>query len=587
MSITKYDRHLIVDGVDTGLVLARKDGAPMWTRSERTMYQGSDIIWEETDWREGLSSGGYGCDTRYKGRMNAPPKINSLDTPDAQNTYCQCVHNGAHYCGGVNGVYKQESGAWVLKTDLDGNYCINLCSFTASDGTSYLLAATYNDYYYSTDDGENWTQSSLTDDDAHADCFAAVGTVLYKAFGDELCSCTDPSNEADAADSWTTAETFGWANTVIRYMLSNNDELYVWKDEGLYINHGDHWELASSELITLQSAYSGINAIIWKGYIYFRMGENAIYYYSPEFGYCDTITPGSYIPEETQFKGQCLALAADEEWLYAFIKNSTEIIILAGRWETIEGKGTDFRWHEYTSLTYSDIHTALVTNASGDKCLWFGGESADGIKYIILCDKYPDVPHGTNAKFATGGQRYTGKYTGGIFDEYKHFPNITLKTDDTDTEALDGSTRSILAEWMDDDGHWNEIGTFTKSPLETLEIDGGMTFLESRLRFTLTNGEDATPIIKGFKCMGKVRTSRKVYVYNFVVLCANNINGNGETAKEIAAAIDKANRPEPVIIEKDGNDIQMLFTSVKQDYMIQEKGRPAEEVIYIQAEEIV
>jgi len=588
MSITRYDRHLIVDGVDTGLVLARdKGGAPMWSRTQRSMYQGKDIIWQEDDWREGLSSGGYGCDDRIKGWIIAPPKVNDLDLETPNNTLCFCVHNGELFCGtyASGGVYKLSDGAWVLSNSLGDNGCTDLCSFTDSAGTNYLLAAAYNGYWYSTDDGDNWQQSTLSGDDAQALLFAAIGTTVYKAYDGVLYSSTDPSNDG----SWDTGESFGWTNTDIRMLLAHNDELFIWKDEGLYINNGNEWVLAAEELTTLQSVYSGVNAIAWKGYIYFQMGENTIYYYSPEYGYVDTITPAGYAPEETRFKGRCVALAADEEWLYAFLDNDTNVELMAGRWEDVSDVGTDFRWHHLTTIAYATLYAAIVENVSGNKCLWLGGYEGDGIKYIILPDRYPDIPNATDYKFDTGGVHYTGKYDAGVFDEYKTFKDITLKTDDATALALDGTNRKILVEYQDDEGDWYEIGEFTESPLQTLKIgDTGMTFLETRLRFTMTNGESATPKIKGFILRGKLRTSRKVNVYNFTVLCADRLIGDRQTAKDIADAINSADRPEPVIIEdENGTQITMMFTEVKEEYMYQEKSRTWEKIFTIQAEELV
>jgi hypothetical protein len=613
MSLKKYDRILTVDSAITGLMLARdQHGRPMWEVTQvptlapqmatgEVSYANAppeyDLVFQESDWREGLVSGGYGGDDRFRGRISPPPKVSTLTLPDPGDATIKGFVNyrGDLYLAVATGVFKFVSGAWVqiLDTGAVVVYCIGTM------GEDYILVGFGGGaaYKYSTN-GISWIDSTLAGNDKYASIFASIetgtSTTLFKDDSSGLQSSTDPSNTG----SWTATEYIGWINTLISEMLSYANKLYIFKTEGLYIYTWDSdtstgsWVNAGSELESFYDYTPPGNCLAWKNNLYFPIGVNALYYYSPEYGNLDTITPGNYAPEESSFVGQCRALAADEEFLYAFIDNGAYIEILVGRWETIEGKGTDFRWHPWVTLTYADVHCAFVTStAGGIKKLWFAGHSADGVKYIILPDRYPDLSSVyASYLFDTGWTHYTPKYNGGFIDQYKTWTSLTLKS-----SGLSGATRAVAASYSLDGGAWTLIGTFNTSPIQTIYIStgtNGISGREIRLKFVGTNGEDVLLHINGFALHGMLRPSHKK-MYQFTVLAVDDLtlldgSVDKQTAAAIATGVRSADRALPITMEdEDGSTLIMAFQSVREAYMYQEKGRKWERVFNITASEVV
>ena len=414
---------------------------------------------------------------------------------------------------------------------------------------------------------------------------ATGGATIWKALGREIKSSTDPTNTG----SWTTGTNIGWSTTGITSLLGYQEVLYVFKEEGLYI-YTDKWLPASRELESLLDAASGANPCGWKNNLYFPMGANALYYYTPADGNLDSITPSGYAPSEAAFRGKSMAMAADEEFLFAFIDNGASTELLAGRWEAITGLGASFRWHPLLAMDYSSANCALVTSAITNKRLWFAGGPADAPSYIILPDKYGDIPSATGYKFGTGWIHYTPKSSGGFLDIPKMWTSLVLKS-----TGLVAGTRTILAEYSVDGGAWISIGTFDTSPLQTKYISSaGVEGKEIRLRFTGTNGEDVTPIIEGFALHGLLRPASKKE-YRFAVRVANGLTlrdgtvDKAQTAAGIATELRAAYRTLPVDLEDwlGTSSKVVLLNPPAETLILDEAGRPQEAMFTLVCREVI
>lgn len=507
------------------------------------------------------------------------------------------VFKGDLYLASAQSVLKFDAtaGTW------DGMFgttdvITDLCNYAET----YLMVARYTGKYYYSSDGSSYTLSTLGDGYAYrfASVVATGGETLWKSHGlpvaREIKSSTDPSNTG----SWTGATNIGWSTTAIQRLLGYQEALYVFKPEGMYLYDGANWVPASRELESLYSTYSGLGSYGWKNRIYMPMGANAIYHYTPLTGTLDTITPSMYAPSEADFRGRAITFAADEEFLFAFLDNGSNVEILAGRWETIGGT-TDFWWHPLVTLTGWTVVPALVTSVATNKRLWFagtyGGDKVPG--YIILPDKYGDVPSASGYKFDTGWIHYTPKYTGFFLDIPKVWLSLVLKTSN-----LLADTRTILAEYSVDGGDWTNIGdtvalsTFDTSPIQTRYLKpslNGVEGKEIRLRFTGTNGEDVTPIIEGFALHGLLRPPAKKE-FRFSVRVANNLQlRNGtvditQTAKSIATALRAAYRSLPVdLVDEWGTTHKVvLLNPPLEASVIDESGRVQEEVFTLTCREV-
>jgi len=241
-------------------------------------------------------------------------------------------------------------------------------------------------------------------------------------------------------------------------------------------------------------------------------------------------------------------------------------------------------------MTYSEVSAAIVTSVVTNKRLWFAGASTDSISYIILPDKYGDVPTATSYKFDTGWIHYTPKFTGDFIDIPKVWTSLVLKS-----TGLTGTTRTVLAQYSVDGGAWTTIGTFNTSPLQTKYIGtNGVEGKEIRLRFTGTNGEDTTLIIEGFALHGMLRVPSK-REWRMAVIVADDITTmNGaidktQTATSIATALRAAYRTLPVDL------YDILGTSHKvvliepptETLVIDEKSKNPESVFTLTCREVI
>ena len=600
----RYDRMLTVGAVKTGLMLARaSDGSPLWEvapapslapaynpgqASYLNYSPTDDLVFEENDWRKGLVSGGFGGDSRFKNRLFASPKVYAT-TGDAGFdgvAYDMAVFKSNLYLAAYNGVYRYNTSTsnWdKVLTETAHPVCLGIL------GDDYILVGwgSADKYHYSSSgDSNNWAQSTLAD--GYADHFASVvasgGETLWKALGREIKSSTNPSNSG----AWTGATNIGWSTTNITDLLGYREALHVFKEEGPYIYDGTNWVPVSRELESLLGSNSGKNAWGWKNKVYFQMGENAVYHYTPSSGAIDTITPSMYAPSEATFRGRSMAFAADEEYLFNFLDNASVVELLAGRWEEIDG-ATDFWWHRLLTFAYSDVKCALVTSVVANKRLWFADGASDPPSYIILPDKYGDVPSATGYKFSTGWIHYTPEYTGFFLDIPKVWLSLVLKT-----SGLLAGTRTVLAEYSADGGAWTTIGTFDTSPLQTKYIGTeGVEAKEIRLRFTGTNGEDTTLIIEGFALHGLLRPLAK-REFRFSVRVADNLQlraglgpDKSQTAKSISTALRAAYRTLPVGLEDEwGVSHKVVLLSPPHEIStLDEAGRVQEQIFSIVARE--
>ena len=103
MSLVAYDRKLTVGSTVIGLMLAKDEhDRPLWDVHPSPKLAASynpkqasyinynpldDLVFEESDWREGLVTGGFGGDDRFRSRIFAPPQLQTL----ARETGRHCV----------------------------------------------------------------------------------------------------------------------------------------------------------------------------------------------------------------------------------------------------------------------------------------------------------------------------------------------------------------------------------------------------------------------------------------------------------------------------------------------------------------
>jgi len=324
---------------------------------------------------------------------------------------------------------------------------------------------------------------------------------------------------------------------------------------------------------------AGKNSIEWLERIYMNWGTESLLEY--DSGALSWLSPSLYCTNLSDFDGQVQALAADEEWLFAIIHNSTKMEVLAGRYEVVDG--IRWVWHPYAEIALTastGCETAFVSSVF-QKRLWIAPVAAtEDLYYIPLPQGYGDIAADANRSFATdSSQKFITPFMHADFKgDSKAFIKLTLlmsgTTDDiyfTAEYQLRGST------------NWTTISTYKTSPSTThyIPVDDLVATtkpVSTDIRFRITattNSATTTPVLLGYDCRGILYPTRRDIIY-CEVRCANNItlNGGGSDrdtdAGVIKATLEEAKNdatwPVTMYEYQTGSTIYVRFLSGQQPF---------------------
>jgi len=233
----------------------------------------------------------------------------------------------------------------------------------------------------------------------------------------------------------------------------------------------------------------------WGDCLYIPAGVNSLYEYDISTGIATTISPVRYAPGDSGFMEEVTAICADETYFYLAIDYDTAIIILAGRWETVEGD-TDWFWHPLYEKTSNDITAMFISSAdAGNKRLYAGTDtSGDGIYPFIMSVSYSDVLYEDGYLFEASGNFYTPWLTGNFPTEKKYWKSVNI------TYRLFSNTTLTTYCQQKGDGSWGtELGTlsYVSAGEKMVTYNLNKSSERVRFRFVLATGGSFTPILYG------------------------------------------------------------------------------------------
>ena len=333
---------------------------------------------------------------------------------------CQCDFNSARYASYGNNLLKLNAGGTAYTYVYSFPATItDLCPFNVS-GTDYLFICIgwSNEYWYMVA-AETFTESTLT---ANMKFMAVSGVTLHGSdTNSTIARATNPLN----GGSWGTAKQMGED-------AYNIVDLKVFR--GLpYVKKSDCkvYYLTSADVVTAlvsgAANVAGTNTArmyVWREEsLLIPYGEQGLLRYDgTEITHID---PALYMNNASDFAGQVSAVSGDDQYLYIVMDDGTDIQILSGRDEIVDGTN-GWRWHPLNTIAMTYFASADITSVY-KKRLYIGSDtSTDSLYYIPITSKYGSIGSDTNYTYLTGGYLITPWIHADLRGDKKAWIKITL-----------------------------------------------------------------------------------------------------------------------------------------------------------------
>tara|TARA_Y100000296_G_scaffold8181_1_gene9701 strand:- start:281 stop:2647 length:2367 start_codon:yes stop_codon:yes gene_type:complete len=456
-------------------------------------------------------------------------------SPEAGNPVAFAEFNSEWYMayGDTLSKLSATGDGWTLVYSFFSTTITDLEPF--ADGNLYICFGSTASKYYYMNTSEAFTISTLAD--GYAEHMANVGGVMHKSvLPNEIKKATDPTN----AGSWGSAITVGASYTNITDVIAEQSTVYIGKEDmAYYLDGSDNDIPLADDIHALIKSTNGKNMMAWHRNVYIPLGDSSLGEYTTD-GTWTWRSPTRFSTNLANFAGNIQALAADEEYIFAIIDNSTKVEVVAGQVRTVNGS-TLWVWHPIQEFTLAGAEVAGVTSIY-KKRLWIASTSAsDSVYYIPLTTKYGDVTGDSDVKFQTGGYIITPWLHSNLKSDSKAYHSLTLATEGCDSNnyvTVDYQTYfTALA------GSWTNLGNFTTSPSQTRYFTN-VTGTMIRFRFTLvTNSTSTTPKLTNFDVRGIWRPTKRRLIFCTVRLGDGVVNKAGapsEGYQSMKDAIEEA-----------------------------------------------
>ena len=347
---------------------------------------------------------GQSIDTTQEGRVFLGPYINEVqeDTAPASDLdappvkFCWFPAVPKLLCATATSIYHLDT-QW----DVTVGTAAGVTDMAVFGSTLFAARGNSTAYLYTTD-ADNFTTSTLTDNDY--DYF----TVAPNADGnaDILWGAKTPnqlwSNPSgiNSADEWTGPVYVGDTSSNITSIFVMNDLLMIGKTDGLYYYDGVGVHPLRPDLKISRSTDNYKYVTDWQSGIYHSeidgMGEITSYNAYEPMGPLTKVSDGAF--GDIGKRGDIVGLAADKDWLYVAIDEGTNTIIYKGREVRLNG-ALRWQWCPWVFLGAETTATLqVVQHSATDRRLWFG--YTDSTAYVILSD---DPTADSVARFCAAG----------------------------------------------------------------------------------------------------------------------------------------------------------------------------------------
>ena len=412
-----FDHELKIGSTTEQFRLVKDDrGAVMYNIRNIIPNYRDPLRFTQSNWIDGHGSferrtpnvyfEGQSVDTTQEGRVFLGPFITTVQESDDTDLDAAVVQfvwfeaTSEWLCATSGKIYRYDVGSnakWTAATTT----VAGVTHMAEFKGIMYAGVGSSTRYYYSSD-GDNWTQTDLTD--GYAERFLVTpnpdGTAenLWKfKQPNELSRTTDGRTAGAGGIQWESPTFVGDTSYNITNIFLQNNKLMVGREDNLFhvdSNGGVH--PFRDDLKINQSTNNYKYVAEWQTSVYHSeargMGEITAYnsydVMGPLFGIDDIGKVGDII-----------GIAGDKDWLYVAIDEGTNSIIYKGR-EILNAQGK-LQWQHCPWIflgTNACATIAVAQHSTTDFRLWFGYGNATA--YVILSD---NPTSDSAARFAPSG----------------------------------------------------------------------------------------------------------------------------------------------------------------------------------------
>ncbi len=428
---------------------------------------------------------------------------------------CQCDFNSVRYASYGNTLMKLNAGGTAYTYVYSFPATItDLCSFNVS-GTDYLFICIgwSNEYWYMVA-AETFTESTLS---INAKFMDKSGVTLHCSdTNSTIQRATNPLN----AGSWGTSKQMGEDAYNIVDLKVFGGLPYVKKSDCkvYYLTSAD----VVTTLVSGAANTAGTNTsrmYVWREEtLLIPYGEQGLLRYDGTD--ITHIDPALYMNNASDFAGQVSAVSGDDQYLYIVMDDSTDIQILSGRDEIVDGTN-GWRWHPLNTITMTNCASADITSIY-KKRMYIGSDTyTDSLYYIPITTKYGSIASDSNYTYLTGGYLITPWIHANLRGDKKAWIKITLTLGHTyDADIyFDGYYKKL------NDSSWTFIGAFkgsatSKSTTQYIPVDAGSLNPSSEMmQFKFVGATDdtsKTPILLSYEIQAIWYPPQKQIIYTTV-----------------------------------------------------------------------
>lgn len=365
----------------------------------------------------------------------------------------------------------------------------DLCVF----GNRLYIAQGWADEYFYTSDLSTFTECTLSN--STAKYMSNVGDGQFW-ISDTNSTMRDSDNPINGETAFSTAYQVGSDDWDITGLVDHTDIVFCRKEDDLYyLSVADVLSLLGLKSEASTTYTYGLH--LWGNSLYIGSGVNSLYEYDITAGVATGISPVRYASGDSNYDEKVTAMCHDETYLYLAIDNGSDIKILAGRWENVDGD-TDWWWHPLYDKTSNDITSMLISSATGSKRLYAGTDTyTDGIYPFFVSVGYSAPYLESGYECEASGDFITPWYSSNFPTEDKFWKSV-----DITSKCITGKT-SIVPYYQIKGGSWVAMTTCTTStdeyPAETTD-SRTIELSSERIRFKFAMAAantDFTPILYG------------------------------------------------------------------------------------------
>ena len=297
--------------------------------------------------------------------------------------------------------------------------------------------------------------------------------------------------------------------------LLNDPEgyVYVGKQDMPYVLSGADVVTLAAELGS-DASTAGVILFKWKDDVFIRTGVNKLYRYGTVI---EDISPVTWAFGNPDYDEEIQAFCSDANYLYVFMDNGSDIILMAGRDEIVGS--AQWVWHPLAKFTSNDIVSCVVSSVSGYPVIYALTDTAsDGVLKFCCPQSYGDTNLETGYKYVSSGDHYTpwvvtnfdmhDKYWSELFVIARNFDGVTTIRVYYQLEGEDKTdTWHDLAYCDADTGVIStKVTTYAKTQISRFTIDNFSRKI--RFKFSLaTSDEYVSPVILSYVVYGRIENS--------------------------------------------------------------------------------